>query len=135
MPLSITELTYALDEETIISLTDDTNAQQANEAIALQASNAAAEEIIALLNGINDQELESGYLREIWITLTIERLFERRREATPQLWRERSQRARQYLQSLIKSNSTIPNSKLPSPLSSTRTPQERSTKPNDIKRY
>lgn len=135
MTLSIVELSNALDRETITSLTDDDNAGEPNQLVIAQASGAASDEIKALLGFPVDIDLANGHTNEIWITLTIERLFERRREATPQLWIERASRARAFLKEVRDGSNVSPPVFLKSPLSSTRSPEDRLSKPSALNRY
>ncbi|MDX1973762.1 MAG: hypothetical protein SFY68_14620 [Candidatus Sumerlaeia bacterium] len=107
MPISLEELQRALDPETVETLTNDSAYGVSQSAIIQQASDAAESELHERLNiSTPTLELELFY-RDIWLTWTVERLFERRREALPLVWRERADRARAYVAE-IASRKTLP---------------------------
>lgn len=129
MSITTTELERVLDAQTLLELAGDEALENYDANVILLASDHADSEIRKRLNYSDTDPTElPGSLREIWITLTVERLFERRHQSVPTLWKERAARARQLL--IPKQSSTTSQSSF-----GTRTPEDRAHQPSILKKY
>lgn len=138
--ITVDELRNAIDPQTLLDLTDDSDSGTEDLTIISSASDLADIEIRNRLGFEvpGDEELPDAY-HDIWITLTVERLFERRRDSVPTLWQQRATRARELLNAMSEDSATTqtttePNSIDHSPCS-TRTPDDRAHQPDSLKKF
>lgn len=96
---TLLELQLALSPETLLGLTDDEGSGTPGEAVIAAASSAAIAHIAARCAGTITwpEGALPVAIRDIAITLTVERLYERRREVLPGPWADRAARARVLL--------------------------------------
>ena len=136
--ITVEELRHVLDPQTLLDLTDDTDAGTEDAGIISSATDLADIEIRnrLSLDVPGDTELPDTY-RDIWITLTVERLFERRRDSVPTLWQQRAARARELLAIMNDNEQTVAEtaSSTSNRPCSTREPEDRAHQPDSLKRY
>jgi len=138
--ITVNELRNVIDPQTLLDLTDDSDSGTEDLTIISSASDLADIEIRNRL-GLEvpgDSELPDAY-QDIWITLTVERLFERRRDSVPTLWQQRATRARELLNAMNSNSEATPitndaDTNDHSPCS-TRKPDDRAHQPDSLKKY
>jgi len=92
--LTLSDLQHALSPDVLAGLADDDGDGTPDAAVVQSAVDAAVEEV---RRATGEGEDLSPVARDIAVTLAVERLYERRREALPGPWSQRAERARRLL--------------------------------------
>ncbi len=91
---AFSDLQNALSPDVLVGLTDDDFDGIADSNV-IQAAIDAATRLVRSQTGLSG-DLPSS-LQDVVITFAVERLYERRREALPGPWRDRANRAREFI--------------------------------------
>lgn len=131
------ELERILSPEVLAGLADDDNDGDPDYAVIEAAWLAAQDDVRASVAGVlNVPDGEpTSLLRDIALTLAVERLYERRREVPPNAWSERAARARALLSEIAAGRHPVPGiPRAGRAVRSTRTPADRRVPPESLER-
>jgi phage gp36-like protein len=135
--MTIDDLQQVLAPDVLTGLTDD-NGDGLPDAVVLDAALGAADrEVRARLAGavlVGDAVLPAA-LRDVALTLAVERLFERRHEALPGDWSARAVRARVLLDEMARGLRPVAGMPRPRTVATTRGADERATRKTVLEEF
>lgn len=130
----VSELQKALAPETLIALTDDNRDGQPDTPVIEAIAAAREQEVRQAVAGtvtLNEGTLPP-LLADLVLTLTVEALFARRREALPGDWSDRAKRARLLLREIAGGLRPLEGATRPPSIRTTQDTGQRQTQPANL---